>query len=89
MTEKHPHDAFIEADAEFRVACRAYNEAADTLSAATRRRQEAWRKLSDPAEGISRCEITNNPVGTDTWAVGYECRCKPCQQMLTGGAVAR
>lgn len=26
-----------------------------------------------------RCEVTANPCGTDTWAVGYVCPCTPCQ----------
>lgn len=26
-----------------------------------------------------RCEVTNNPVGTDTVAVGYTCMCRGCR----------
>lgn len=37
---------------------------------------------------VSRCEITGNPVGTDTWAVGHNCQCAACQKMLRDGARA-
>lgn len=47
MTERHPSDVFMDADAEFKLACRAYNDAADKLWAATKKRSEAWRKLAD------------------------------------------
>lgn len=26
-----------------------------------------------------RCLITGNPVGTDTWKIGYSCQCQICQ----------
>ena len=29
-----------------------------------------------------RCEITNNPCGTDTWTVGHPCQCLACQKYL-------
>jgi queuine/archaeosine tRNA-ribosyltransferase len=29
-----------------------------------------------------RCEVTNNPCGTDTWAVGHPCQCSECQKYL-------
>ncbi|HEY3499499.1 MAG TPA: hypothetical protein VGK73_32640 [Polyangiaceae bacterium] len=28
------------------------------------------------------CEITGNPCGTDTWAVGYACDCSPCSEYV-------
>jgi hypothetical protein len=28
---------------------------------------------------MSDCSITYNPVGTDTWTVGYTCPCNACQ----------
>jgi len=31
---------------------------------------------------VERCEITNNPCGTDTWVVGRPCRCNPCQRYV-------
>lgn len=31
---------------------------------------------------VSRCEITGNPVGTDTWGQGQVCQCAACQQFL-------
>ena len=38
---------------------------------------------------LARCEITGNHVGTDTWMVGHECQCGPCQRMLREGAAPR
>jgi hypothetical protein len=36
-----------------------------------------------PLKGpVVRCEITLNPCGTDTWAVGRPCKCKACQAYL-------
>lgn len=35
-----------------------------------------------PAEredATPRCEVTGNPVGTDTWEVGHPCQCRPCR----------
>lgn len=29
-----------------------------------------------------RCEITNNPCGTDTWVIGHPCQCNPCQRYV-------
>ena len=29
-----------------------------------------------------RCNVTGNPCGSDTWAVGRPCQCAPCQQYL-------
>lgn len=29
-----------------------------------------------------RCEVTGNPVGTDTWKVGSPCQCKECSAYL-------
>ena len=43
----------------------------------------ALRSTPSPAP-VSRCKVTSNPVGTDTWAEGYECKCAPCQIMLLG-----
>ena len=30
-----------------------------------------------------RCKVTSNPVGTDTWAVGFVCPCDNCQKFIT------
>jgi len=30
----------------------------------------------------TRCHITGNPCGTDTWRVGYPCQCAACQDYL-------
>lgn len=45
MTERTAEQEFLEADAEFSVACRAYNEASDKFWKATQKRSAAWRKL--------------------------------------------
>lgn len=29
-----------------------------------------------------RCEVTGNPVGTDTWKVGAPCQCHECSAYL-------
>ena len=29
-----------------------------------------------------KCEVTNNPCGTDTWEDGYECPCLECTKWL-------
>lgn len=29
-----------------------------------------------------RCEVTDHPLGTDTWNVGYWCQCGPCRVWL-------
>jgi hypothetical protein len=29
----------------------------------------------------ARCEITGNPVGTDTWQVDHPCSCSNCRKM--------
>lgn len=50
MTERHPHDEFMEADAEYSAACQAYNEAADRLWAVTKKRGLAWQKLAAHSE---------------------------------------
>jgi hypothetical protein len=31
---------------------------------------------------VARCEVTKNPVGTDTWAAGHECKCASCQKLM-------
>lgn len=40
-----------------------------------------WNRRSPPAQE-RRCERTGNPCGTDTWRVGHDCRCGPCQGWL-------
>lgn len=30
------------------------------------------------AEPVACCLITGNPVGTDTWQLGYGCKCANC-----------
>ncbi|WP_373078671.1 hypothetical protein [Zhongshania sp.] len=46
---------------------------------------DEWHKLAE-VEGrecdVARCKVTNNPVGTDTWAKGYPCSCVKCQEYL-------
>lgn len=32
-----------------------------------------------PTIDTLRCQITRNPCGTDTWAVGKPCRCGHCR----------
>lgn len=32
-----------------------------------------------------RCEITRNPLGTDTWMEGHSCQCKNCQEYVRTG----
>ena len=32
---------------------------------------------------ISRCEVTRNPCGTDTWCAGYVCKCANCTKYLS------
>jgi len=56
------------------------------VRSATRRSVRPAIRKGDNEE--SRCEITGNLVGTDTWAVGYDCQCAPCQRMLREGAAA-
>jgi hypothetical protein len=34
------------------------------------------------AKPVSRCEITSNPCGTDTWFVGHPCQCAPCRALV-------
>ena len=34
-------------------------------------------------EGIpTRCEITNNPCGSDTWEIHTPCKCRKCQAWI-------
>lgn len=33
--------------------------------------------------GLIRCQHTNNPCGTDTWAIGQPCECEHCTAYLT------
>jgi hypothetical protein len=33
-----------------------------------------------------RCEVTTNPVGTDTWSVGHSCPCATCQTWFKTGS---
>lgn len=44
----------------------------------TRRRLRAALGI----EQTERCEVTGNPVGTDTWMVGHPCQCAACQRMV-------
>jgi hypothetical protein len=37
---------------------------------------------------VARCWKTGNPVGTDTWAVGYTCPCPACQSYVRTQAMA-
>jgi hypothetical protein len=30
---------------------------------------------------VELCETTGNPVGTNTWMLGHDCECGPCQRM--------
>lgn len=47
MADRNLNEEFMAADAEFSLACRAFNEAADRLHEATRKRSAAWNKLKD------------------------------------------
>jgi hypothetical protein len=38
--------------------------------------------FADLGVDVSRCNVTGNPVGTDTWAADFECSCIPCQVFL-------
>jgi uncharacterized small protein (DUF1192 family) len=40
-------------------------------------RQSATELPREASSG--RCEVTGNPCGTDTWALGHPCKCGPCQ----------
>ena len=31
---------------------------------------------------VLRCEVTNHPVGTDTWMEGHSCHCRACQYFI-------
>jgi hypothetical protein len=35
-----------------------------------------------PIPDYSRCKITGNPCGTDTWQIDHPCQCKNCQKYL-------
>lgn len=34
---------------------------------------------------MKRCEVTKNPVGTDTWSAGRACPCAACQRYIAAG----
>jgi hypothetical protein len=46
----------------------------------------AERARTDALVALLRCKVTKNPMGTDTWMVGYKCPCESCQAYL---AIAR
>ena len=37
---------------------------------------------SNLTSGTVRCEVTGNPVGTDTWHVDHPCQCRVCVAWL-------
>ena len=47
-----------------------------------------WNRRPHTGEtAASRCKVTGNPVGTDTWRVGYECRCAPCREYQAASSI--
>lgn len=41
------------------------------------------RKAKEECARLLRCRVTNNPVGTDTWAKWQPCGCNSCQVYLS------
>ena len=44
---------------------------------------ESGKLYLSEVRGVIRCQITNNPCGTDTWMVGHPCTCEHCTAYLT------
>lgn len=61
-----------------------YNRCAEDRDASTARADRLEAELAEAELAVMtlRCSVTMNLVGTDTWAVGYQCQCPSCQLML-------